>query len=188
MHTDCPCEACPPPNWIAYWYNEYDDICNESHVTGQPEIKMAVDPGRVWSGVQALQWFTFYRCHQAGVFQKMALDSGIYQVKARYHSYYSSCDSQPHATWPKDNNCIDIPDPYWQMYVNIGLDPSCDINPRSSAIQWSQNFHCHGEYCEIESPPVMVKNCATVYIQTTAIAPLKHNDAFIDHITLEKLQ
>lgn len=186
-HTTCPQEVDAPSNWTAWWFNQVD-LCNEPHKTGQPEMKIVTDPDRVWSGRQGLQWFTLFRCHYAGVLQMFRAEPGVYRAQAKYHSYYSSCDSRPYATWPMDQNCMTISDPYWQMYARIGIDSHCGTNPFAPGVVWSPPFHCHGEWCTIATHPVLVQSCATVFIETRATAPLKHNDAFIDNIILEKLQ
>ena len=186
VHTDCPQEVCAPQNFTAWWFNEWDDACNPPHITGQPEVRLTVDPTRVWSGRQAAQWFTCWRCQHAGISQRFNAKPGIYQAQAMYHSYYSSCDDQPYATQPLDNHCQPITDPYWQMWARIGIDPHCGSDPLDPSVVWSGEYHCHGEYCSMQSPPVLVQSCATVFIETRASAPLKHNDAFVDAIHLEK--
>lgn len=188
-HHDCPREVCPPPNWTAYWFNAVGDICNDPHLTGQPELKLTTDPTRVYSGHQAAQWFTFYRCHRVGMFQTFSFDGpGVFKASVKYHSYYSSCDSDPYSTVPLDKDCNPITDPYWQMYGLIGLDLLAGSDPNARLINWSNRGFCYGQWCTLETPPMYTKSSITLFVETMATAPLKHNDAFVDNIIFEKIQ
>lgn len=185
---DCPQEVRPAKSWAFWWLNQEQGIC-APHRTGQPEAAVFdVDPFRVASGARSFRYFTFFRCHHAGLLQRhIILRSGFYRASAQAQAWYGSCDAQPYYPGePLDENCNEAPWANLTIRVGIGVNMGFDDDPRSDLIQWGEWTEGYNEWVTVESPavPIAAPSFVRVFIESRSDAPLKHNDVYLDDVRL----
>lgn len=180
-HTDCPQEVRPPNHWTAWWFNQWPNVCYP-HKTGQIELsRFNTDPFRIIHGNWSLKYFTFFRCHWAGILQQVELPSGTYSASVKAQAWYSSCSSKPYAKGnPLDENCN--PAPWANLTIRIGIGTGDD--PRQNVV-WSLPVEGYNEWVTAQTPPVFIGGLVTVFIESRSDAPLKHNDVYLDDVWLK---
>jgi hypothetical protein len=193
-------EVNPPADWTAFWFEGYKcpDTTGsiriprshpepvEGYITGRPEvttIHRIMDPERIRTGDQAAKYFTFWRCQYAGIMQPVQVPvSGLYIASAWVHAWYSNCSTRPHDP-PLNYNCSSrIPE---NLEIQIGLDPTAGFDPRAKSIVWSEPIAQYGEFAQISTPPTRLGHTATLFIISRSPLPLKHEDVYIDDVTLQ---
>ena len=61
-----------------------------------PRVTPYLDPLRIAHGTHAVQWFSFYRTHHAGLLQRVATRPGnVLSLSAQAHAWFSQFDD-PH--------------------------------------------------------------------------------------------
>lgn len=115
--------------WIPFWRN-----CDggSNCTLGMPEYKPAAPyPGtyteRIHSGNNAQQYFSYYRTHEAGLFQTVTgLEPGATVAFSAHAQGWSSNDGDAKSDAPLDN-----------LVFRVGVDPNGGVDPWSPAIVWS---------------------------------------------------
>lgn len=173
----CPQEVRPPSDWTAWWYNQQSGVC-DPHKTGQIELsRFDIDPFRIASGGYSLKYFTFWRCHWAGIKQRVVMPEGWRFATAKVQSWYSSCSSKPyHVGEPLDENCQ--PAPWAKLEIRIGIESN-------GIITWGVPVEAYNEWKMPGTPMVYTDGTVTLWIESKSNAPLKHNDVYIDEVTLQ---
>jgi hypothetical protein len=177
-------EISVPIGWTAFW-----DV-----TMGRPEMKVIqavapyLDPPRVFEGKQAVQWFTFYRTHDAGLFQRVSLPAGsTLELSALAHVWYSQRDDPHKSEYHKDS----APDVWYQfteadpgMQVMLGIDPTGGMDWNAASVRWAiENY-----YDQPWEIALQVEDCGaavTVFLRTITAWPFKHCDAYWDDVRLE---
>ena len=99
-------------------------------MTGKPEWRTIHWPytRRIRTGDAALQFFTFWRCHYAGVFQRVEVDPDadfLYYAEVYGVSMYTNCSSKPYQPpWERDldgDGYCDYPLPDSHAWQRIGI-------------------------------------------------------------------
>ena len=177
-------EISVPIGWTAFW-----DVG-----LGRPEMKVIravapyLAPPRVAEGVQAVQLFTFYRTHDAGLYQRVSLPAGCtLELSALAHVWYSQRDDPHKSEYHYDT----APDAWYQlteadpgMQVMLGLDPTGGVDWQAASVRWAiENYY--DQPWELD---LVVEDCGaavTVFLRTITAWPYKHCDAYWDDVRLE---
>lgn len=195
-----------PEGWVAFW-REGGPVPHDprnSSGYGRPEMHIInreppfLDPLRVRGGQRALKFFTFYRIHDAGVFQKVSgLRSGArIQATGWAHAWSSTQDdpgrSDGAGTGPFFIRAADLaqnPDVPETGVRNVtfavGIDPRGGEDPWSDGVIWGEGAHIYNAFAQI--PPVEVTARAgevTVFVRSSVLWPFKHCDAYVDDMRL----
>ena len=180
-------EITPPASWTAWWREGF--LCSGTNDwrTGRPEVRVISGPDaeRIHSGKQATQIFTYWRCHDAGLLQQVAVTPGHYYTFSTYaHAWFSRCSSRPHDP-PYDTDCVTRI--YWaQDWLSVGIDPTGGIDPMAATVEWGQRQEIYGVY----GPSLTVAHIqargpiVTVFVRSEASHPLKHCDFHVDDAVL----
>jgi len=176
-----------PESWVAFW----DD---GPYPLGRPEMKIIpaeapfLDPPRVYSGTQALQWFHFYHSGDAGVMQQVAATPGArYRAKAYTHVWYSMGDDAYVSEWEKDDTWYTIEDGDPGMEVMLGIDPHGGTNPWSGDVVWDR-ANIYDQFEMLSVGATAEASTVTVFVRALALYPFKHGDAYWDEVTLEVME
>ncbi len=179
------------PAWTFWFVHEPD-------TWDQPEGRPVAFPERVHSGEWGYSWFTFYRKHDAGLFQQVDVLTGTHlRLTAWAHA------------WSNAHGGLHPDDPYWSegpgydcgfklegdltansdwqnFTFRLGIDPTGGTDPLASTVVWGQGAHIYNCYAEV--PPVEATAASgriTVFLQSMTLWPFKHNDAYWDDVALE---
>ena len=180
-----------PDHWVAWWVEGPPCTGTGDWRMGRPEVKVIStipDPGRVHSGEQAAQWFTFWHCHDGGLLQQVIVKEGHYYTLSIYaHSWFANCDLKPHYHLPLDYDCdTENPILWAQDYLSVGIDPTGGVDPIAPTVVWGERQEIYGVYGE----PLAVgrvqslSETVTVFVRSEASHPLKHDDLYLDDATL----
>lgn len=186
-------EITPPEEWTAWWREGFPCAGTEEHLNRRPEVRIVSrtpDPARVHSHHQAVKFFTFWGCHRGGLYQQITVEPGKhYAVQAFGHSWFSNCSAKPHYRLPLDYDC-DTDDPIlWaQDWLSIGLDPLGGIDPTALSVEWSVPEQIYGRYGKpLRLKHVLaVSDTMTVFLESDASHPLKHDDVYWDDVTFSE--
>jgi len=193
------------PGWL-FWMQ---------HIPGkwdQPEARDAWaqnDPRRVRSGQKAAMWFTFWRCHHAGMQRTIPVLPGQ-RVTLSYYAHAWSNGLDDH-----------LDDPYWSdgagrqvvdwlesevlprdtgdpqhdasgnVVLRVGIHPAGGQNALDEEMIWSPGRCIYNGYSEkpIEVSCVVPAGVTqiTAVVESTAHYPYKHLDIYVDdaRITIE---
>jgi hypothetical protein len=177
-------EIFTPEGWVTWWREGFPCSGTADWVTGRPEVKVisGPDPARIRSGKQAVQWFTFWRCHEGGLYQRIpAVPGKVYSARAFGHSWYSRCSLKPHSP-PLDDDCK-TPIDWAHDWLSVGIDPTGGVDPLAKSVVWGEEREIYGRYDEqgLEVRGVVAEGeWVTVFLRAMATHPLKHNDVYWD--------
>ena len=171
----------------------------------QPEVRdaLAHNPDRMRSGEKGLLLFTFFKIHDGGLFQRVAVAPGTHlHLSAYAHAWSNHQDPHLPDVFPHPD------DPHWSEGVGygdafilegdtdddaernftfwIGIDPTGGTDPFAETVIWGQGAHIYNGFHEL--PPVEATaqgNTVTVFLRSRTLWPFKHNDAYWDDIVLE---
>jgi len=181
-------EIAPPEGWTAWWREGFPCVGTPGWETGRPEVRvisMIPDPARVYGGEQAVQWFTFWRCHDGGLLQQVAVKEGhYYSLRAFGHAWYSNCSHRPHDP-PYDYDC-QTPITWAHDWLSVGIDPTGGIDPMGPAVVWGEAWEVYGVYGEALTTGRMQAqgDVPTVFVRSEATHPLKHAESYWDDVSL----
>ena len=176
-----------PYAWTPYWLDGWPCAGDLSRVTGQPEVRVIganPDPLRILQGSQAVEWFTFHRCHSGGLVQAVTLTPGrYYRLCGSAHAFYTNCSDMPHSA-PRDWGPACLPIPWVWDALRVGL--STIPNPNSPEVVWSQPEYIYGVYGdETCTPPVEAKAWQYFAIlHSDASHALRHCNVYWDAVEL----
>ncbi len=154
--------------WTAYW-----DGAKKRPEYG-PAMK-AVDASRIYDNLNAAQkWFAMWDMMTAGIFQR--IDGFTPGDKVTLHV--------PCQAWTDDGD--DPKNSRGKMRFRIGLDPTGETDPARSSIVWTEQVEVSNTYVVIDVGPFLLNGDAlTLYIEAENEWALKHNDAYVDAISME---
>lgn len=173
--------------WIPFWRSHDDN--DPEYIIRQPEYKPAcigTDPciysNRLRDGREALQYFTFYSTHEAGIMQTVSAVPGkSYCLSAWGHSWSA-----------QDNDAISGPED-GELFQKVGIDPTGGTDWQSENIIWSDaSNHAWGriQYDEYGLFTVTAKAEAaemTVFMYSQASYAVKHNNVYWDDTHLSEI-
>lgn len=179
-----PGEIFTPEGWITFFKNGLPVQHDSSNHVGwaQPEVKVInneppfVDPPRIHSGEHALQLFTFWRIHDAGLYQQVNVTPGeCWRLSAWVHAWTSEDDN------PYHSQCDT-----WQAWQMVGIDPIGGTNPYTASVVWSVPNNIYDVYTHTHSVAVTTQaNTITIFIRSWVKWPIIHNDMYWDNVSLE---
>jgi len=195
MHWVCPQEVRPINGITAWWISDNYNIC-PPWSTGQPEMKWESAEERVFTGDWSLHWFTFWRCQQAGIMQRIRLGpeqsllavTKSCKVTAEFSSWFSQCSEKPFAP-PLGDDC-ETPLLDSHMRVRIGISDHGFLNPPDDNVNWGEWAEGYGNglqpvWYRVESPEVPAVGSVIWILEVRTNWPLKHEDFIVDSIHLE---
>lgn len=163
-------------NWTPWWWEDP----NHNPVYFRPEYKRAlasIYPRRVLSGSSSQQWFTFHASHLAGMYQQVfGVSPGrryLFQISAQV---WSSIEDNPDTSVQPSN-----------PHLQIGIDPTGNWNPGSSAIIWSVDAAMNAvvdQWASLSVEATAQNDVITVFMRTNPDFPNKHNDMYWDNASL----
>lgn len=195
-----------PEGWVAFW-REGGPVPHDPRNTngyGRPEMHVIdrqppyLDPVRVRCGRRALKFFTFYRIHDAGVYQVVSgLQRGQRLQATGWAHAWSSTKDDPRssagvgagATFVRASDLSSTTaDGVRNIAFSVGLDPHGGADPWSGAVVWGEPAHIYNAFAQI--PPVEAvaeAEVVTVFVRSTVLWPFKHCDAYIDDLRLAQV-
>lgn len=199
-----------PERWVAYWKEGRPVLHDPTNPNGygRPEMHVInreppfLDPLRVRTGNRALKFFTFYRIHDAGVYQQIAdVAPGTRLQATGWAHAWSSTDDDPSSSdgagarayfaRASEVQRTDAPleNGIQNVTFTVGIDPAGGIDPWSDAVVWGEGAHIYNAFAQI--PPVEVAAQAqtiTFFVRSQVLWPFKHCDAYIDDMRLTVLE
>ena len=184
-------EVAPPEGWTAWWREGFLCAGTSDWRTGRPEVRVIIaipDAERVRGGGQAVQWFTFWRCHEGGLLQRVEVEPGrYYDFSIFAHSWFANCDRKPHYPLPLDYDCDEDEPILWaQDWLSVGIDPTGGIDPMAPTVIWGIAQEIYGVYGDrLTTGRVQAQEDEiTVFVKSEASHPLKHCDFYLDDALL----
>lgn len=165
---DCPSGICNTvqmaDNWTPWWVKNRDTDVN-------PEYKPAEVPERVHSGERAQQYFSLWRTHEAGFYQRAAVQSGQeYCFRIWGHAWSSDQDD------PTTSNSV--------LEQKVGLDPTGGTEWDSPNVEWGPTLQQYDVYGRFIVCATAVGNHVTVFTHAKPMWAVKHNDVHWDSAEL----
>ena len=177
-----------PEGWTAFWQEGGvipEDPTNKNGY-GRPEMHVIkaeapfLDPPRIYAGNQSLKFFTFYRAHKAGVYQKVTDLTPGQQVTGRgvAHAWSSVKDDPKKSSTDGDGAT--------NFTFQLGIDPTGGTDPWSPSVIWGMGAHIYDHFSPIPELKATVQgDSATLFVKSTVKYPFKHCDAYIDDLVLD---
>ena len=174
-------EVIVPDGWRAFYRSGKPAAPNPNDPIGwsRPEVRVVTnipphDARRVYAGTQAVMLFTFWKIHDAGFYQQVAVSPGArYRLSGWVHSWTTN-----------DDLPVSSGDPY-QAWQYLGLDPTGATNPFASTVVWSDPAHIYDVYAQPQSVEVVAQSTTlTVFLRSWVKWAVKHNDMYWDEIRL----
>jgi hypothetical protein len=150
----------------------------------------------VHSGQKAILLFTFFRKHDAGFLQQVAVTPGAKLRLTAWAHAWSNHKDGPH---PDDGRWSEGPgydggfllegeaaDSNWQNFTfYVGLDPTGGINPFAGTVVWGQGAHIYNEHAQVPTAEASAQaDTVTVFLRSETSWAFKHNDAYWDDAEL----
>ncbi|MBN1246274.1 MAG: LysM peptidoglycan-binding domain-containing protein [Anaerolineae bacterium] len=171
-------EIFTPEGWVTWW---------EEGEFKRPECKVIpnehpfnADPDRIYDGYYSGMCFTFFGKQNAGYYQVVRNIPAGSQVEASFHAHAWSCG--------EDGDAYSCGDPY-SFYFRVGIDPNGGTDPFSSSIVWSSPYYYYDTFGRVGPVQATVggASAATIFVQAYGKWAIKHNDAYIDNVSLTML-
>ena len=153
-----------------------------------------LNPLRVHEGNRALKFFTFFRIHDAGVYQRVTGITPGTRLRASgwAHAWSSGGDdaksSDGVGKGPFFIRAIDYDrqDGVRNFTFVVGIDPTGGTDPWSDRVVWGEGAHIYNAFGQIPEVEVEAeKSAVTVFVRSTVLWRFKHCDAYIDNMVLE---
>jgi hypothetical protein len=194
-----------PEHWVAFWKEggpvPHDPSNHDGY--GRPEMQVInreppfLDPPRVRSGDRALKFFTFFRIHDAGVYQQVQGISPGARLRGTgwAHAWSSSQDDPKVSDGPGRGaysvraSEYDRDDGVRNFTFTVGIDPTGGTDPWADSVVWGEGAHIYNAYAQI--PPVeAVAQASTVtfFVRSKVLWPFKHCDAYLDDMQLTVIE
>lgn len=176
-----------PTGWTAFWKEGLPvphDPTNPNGY-GRPEMHVIqrvppfLDPPRIDSPEWAVKMFTFYRIHDAGLYQQVQVGTGTLKLSARAHAWSSTHDDPHHSETSGDaaNN----------FTFRVGIDPEGGTDPWGPRVIWGRGLSIYDAYEDIPSLTVEThESTVTIFLRSEVLYPFKHCDAYFDSVVLEE--
>lgn len=180
-------EIFSPVGWTTWWREGFLCSGTPDWRTGRPEVKVISGPDskRIHGGTWAVQWFTYWRCHEGGLLQQVQVEPGHYYIFSAFsHAWYSRCSTKPHGL-PLDTDCV-TPILWAHDWLSVGIDPTGGIDPLGPAVVWGEAKEIYGIYGEaLATGRIRAQGkTLTVFMKSEASHPLKHADSYFDDVLL----
>jgi LysM repeat protein len=158
------------------WWRPHKEADSDAYYH-RPEYTQAngyIFPNRVHGGAYAQQWFTFYRTHQAGMYQQVfgVVPGQRYRFTIWAQVWSSSEDNADRSQDPAYPN------------LQVGIDPSGDWNPWAATVVWSLTYAPYDRWQQLAIEAVAQKDVITVFVRSEPNFPVKHNDMYWDDAVL----
>lgn len=176
-HDDCPLGVCGTAQmadgWTPYWLpNSESDRPTDAMPEYKPATTEHQNPPRVHSGERAQQYFTFFKTHEAGFYQQIAVTPGVNYCFSIWGHSWSSNQDEP-----------DQSDSTLEMW--IGIDPTGGANWQSDSVVWGPPIQQYNEYALFSIKATAQGSQLTVFTKSRPIWAVKHNDVYWDTATLK---
>lgn len=191
-----------PPGWT-FWFR------HEPGTWDQPEGRDAHrehDPRRVRVGEKAYMYFTFFRRHDAGLYQQVEVEAGTKLRLSAYAHAWSNTSVEGHEACLEDGRCScgvgrgpafllegEAPeltgDPWNDAIPNftfwVGIDPTGGTDPFSDDVVWGNGAHIYNQHAQVPAAEAVAEgDVVTVFLRAKTLWPFKHNDAYWDDVAL----
>ncbi len=176
-------EIFTPEGWVTWWSQEKKVPHDPENRVGysKPETKVIpnkapfVDPPRVRSGQKGFLLFTFWRIHDAGLYQRVTGIKPGTRLKASAwgHAWSNQIDDAYHSI--DDDN----------IALRVGIDPAGGTDPFSDNIVWSKPFYIYDKFGQVSVNTKATGNAVTVFLRSSVLWPYKHCDVYWDDAALE---
>lgn len=180
-------EVFVPEGWIAWWKEggtvPHDPANKDGY--GRPEMHVInreapfLDPPRIRSGNRAVKLFTFFRIHDAGLYQRVPVACGLRLRVAGWAHAWTSTHDDPRVSEHSG-------DAAQQATFRVGIDPGGGTDPWAVSVVWGPGANLYDVYGEIPALETQAQaDAVTVFVKSTMLYPFKHCDAYIDDMSLE---
>jgi len=192
-----------PPGWLS-WFVHRPGVWDQPEVG---DIREEHVPYRVREGEKAARLFTFYRKHDAGFMQTVAVEKGSLVRFTAWAHAWSNHPIAGHEGCTDDGRCSagvgreaycspDAPEPSGDPWADavgnfafaVGIDPEGGEDPRAETVVWSDALHIYNAYCELSVETTARAGEVTVFLRSTTLWAFKHNDAYWDDAALEVVE
>ncbi|MBN1250091.1 MAG: hypothetical protein JXC32_20670 [Anaerolineae bacterium] len=188
-----------PEGWVAFWWEGgpvAHDLANPDGY-GRPEMHVInreapyLDPPRIHSGERALKLFTFYRIHDAGIYQTVSgITPGTRLRAGGWAHAWSSTQDDPRCSTGANVGCGGIwfdegtpglDDGDRNVTFRVGIDPTGAADPWADTVVWGPGRHIYNAYAEIPELEIEAEaETVTVFLRSSVLWPFKHCDAYFD--------
>ena len=192
-----------PQDWVAWWREGLPVPHDPQNLNGygRPEMQVInaeppfLEPPRIYADQRALKFFTFYRIHDAGVYQTVTTIPGAtYRLTFHAHAWsnpeddaYASADA-PGAFYALAGTA-GLSDAQRNFTFMAGVDVEGRSDPFLPTIQWGQGAHIYNVYAAVPSLTFTSTGASTtIILRSNVLWPFKHNDAYMDAVTLEVVE
>lgn len=190
-----------PESWVAFWKQGGPVLHDPANTVGygRPEMHLInreppfIDPLRIKDGNRGLKFFTFYRIHDAGVYQRVeGITPGTRLRGTGFaHAWSSSQDSArisdgagegPFFVRARDYDKVDN---VRNFTFTIGIDPTGGTDPWASTVVWGEGAHIYNGHAQVPPVEVVAQGTAvTFFTRSVVLWPFKHCDAYMDAMEL----
>lgn len=194
-----------PEHWVAFW-KEGGPVPHDPGNPigyGRPEMHVInreppfLDPLRIQRGNRGLKFFSFYRIHDAGVYQRVeGITAGTKLRGTGFAHAWSSMQDNPRASAGVGEGPYfvratdyDRTDGVRNFTFSIGIDPTGGTDPWASTVIWGEGAHIYNTHAQV--PPVEVVaqgTTVTFFARSAVLWPFKHCDAYMDEMELVVLE
>lgn len=191
-----------PEGWTAWWKEglpvPHDP---DNHVGyGRPEMQVInaeppfLDPPRVDSGNRALKFFTFYRIHEAGLYQVVATTANRrYGLSLMAHAWSASLDD-PHESddapgaFYAVEGTAGLTDAQRNFTFCVGVDRTGGTDPWAPTVEWGKGAHIYNVYARVPTLEFTATvPQTTIFLRSSVLWPFKHCDAYMDSAELVEI-
>lgn len=189
-----------PVGWTAWWKEGLPVPHDPANTNGygRPEMQVInkeppfLDPPRIQEGNRALKFFTFYRIHEAGLYQTIDVTPGALYNLSLYAHAWSSQDDNPHTSEGAPGAFFalegeeGLTDDQRNFTFCVGVDLTGGTNPWAATVQWGMGAHIYNAYsARVPALGFVAKGTqATVFLRSSVLWPFKHCDAYLDAVVL----
>jgi len=175
-----------PLGWVAFW----DEAQGRPEMHAIPDDVPYLDPPRTYTGQQAVQWFTFFRRHAAGIYQRVTglIPGALYRFSVFVHAWYSQYDDPYKSEWDDNGVRREIHDGDPGMAFYLGVDLTGAEEPDGETVNWTVPHNLYNEYGLAGMNFLADSEAATLFIKSVTDCPFKHCDAYVDAATLAEIE
>lgn len=176
-----------PEGWVAFWREGMPVPHDPQNHVGyrRPEMKVIerkppfLSPLRIHEGNKAVQIFTFYGIHDAGLYQNFSIAPGArLRFSAWAHAWSNGEDDPFHSDLSGDAA--------QNFTFTVGIDPTGATDPWAGSVVWGMGAHIYDQYAPIPVVEAVAQaETVTVFIRSQVLYPLKHCDAYLDTARVE---
>jgi len=190
-----------PEHWVAFW-KEGGPVPHDPRNPigyGRPEMQIInreppfLDPLRIQEGNRGLKFFTFYRIHDAGVYQRVeGTTPGTLLRGTGFAHAWSSGQDNPYVSdgageGPFFVRAVDYDkvDNVRNFTFTLGIDPTGGTDPWADTVVWGEGAHIYNAHAQVPPVEVVAQGTAvTFFARSTVLWPFKHCDAYMDGMEL----